>query len=700
MRYVHRLLAIIRHCRHGLFGLAGVGSFLAVLTWVATSADAQKLSNEGNVDAFVPVQAGCLIHVRFSDLWSSDIGKLWRHAGVGDGRGFAPAGSRPNLAEGIQNYFMVSPDDIETLLIAQMSPPIGNELVAMSQITQPWRSTPFKAQDRFMTGATSTSTRAFPTTATGGTSKRGEPQPNAAPAKAPPPNAPQTATKTATFGPATKVIGTSTGSPWPDTSTFEDPRTSLTKDAVIIATVKEEIALKEAKDLAAKHGRREVYKGMTYHVAQGYAHDAVLFLNERVMIRGTEVQIRRGIEAHAAKAKPHARLEEVRKHADQHIWIDWQRGNSSYVKWGRDAEEDLYRQFYQLKPLLTLKAKQVGYQLGKEVVVQSHSQFETAAEAEKAVPALRELVHLRRFIEPGMLLGALEQAKERADDQARDEVLTAYSLFLTRLEAAMREPSIKQNGTSVDVVVRATVDMPALHAEARELVKKRWTDPAKTEPKRILQTRANLRQILQALHQYESVNNELPPPGICDKTGQPLLSWRVAILPYLGARDLYDQFKLNEPWDSPHNKKLQGKMPKVYTLPGATTKDAGGTYYQAIVGLAAGWEYIGDADVPMGARGMRSKVDGLANTALVIEAPVAVPWTKPEDVAYVKASKTLPKVGGHFKDRVNLATFSSVLTVRLPVSDADMRALITRNAGKSLSEDFWRRVEPGGDEGK
>ena len=33
------------------------------------------------------------------------------------------------------------------------------------------------------------------------------------------------------------------------------------------------------------------------------------------------------------------------------------------------------------------------------------------------------------------------------------------------------------------------------------------------------------------------------------------LSWRVALLPYVGEGKLYAEFKLDEPWDSAHNKK-------------------------------------------------------------------------------------------------------------------------------------------------
>ena len=44
-------------------------------------------------------------------------------------------------------------------------------------------------------------------------------------------------------------------------------------------------------------------------------------------------------------------------------------------------------------------------------------------------------------------------------------------------------------------------------------------------------------------------------------SGKPLLSWRVHLLPFLEENELYEQFKLDEPWDSPHNIKLLDQMP-------------------------------------------------------------------------------------------------------------------------------------------
>ena len=43
----------------------------------------------------------------------------------------------------------------------------------------------------------------------------------------------------------------------------------------------------------------------------------------------------------------------------------------------------------------------------------------------------------------------------------------------------------------------------------------------------------NLKQIGLAMHNYLSAKGTFPARAIRDKDGKPLLSWRVAILPYL-----------------------------------------------------------------------------------------------------------------------------------------------------------------------
>src|ERR1019366_5324763 len=95
-----------------------------------------------------------------------------------------------------------------------------------------------------------------------------------------------------------------------------------------------------------------------------------------------------------------------------------------------------------------------------------------------------------------------------------------------------------------------------------------------------------LKQISLAAMGYHDANKRYPAAGVSsinDPMGKPLLSWRVAILPYIDQGPLYNQFDLAQSWDSPHNKKLIAKMPRVYVLPGTEAKE-GETHYRVLVG--------------------------------------------------------------------------------------------------------------------
>ena len=103
-------------------------------------------------------------------------------------------------------------------------------------------------------------------------------------------------------------------------------------------------------------------------------------------------------------------------------------------------------------------------------------------------------------------------------------------------------------------------------------------------------TGTNLVQIGMGMQSYQDANNTFPPAALCDARGNKLLSWRVAILPYIEQENLYRQFHLNEPWDSPHNLQLLPLMPKIYALPGDTTAQKGYTYYRVFVGNGAAFD--------------------------------------------------------------------------------------------------------------
>src|SRR5262249_36515165 len=82
----------------------------------------------------------------------------------------------------------------------------------------------------------------------------------------------------------------------------------------------------------------------------------------------------------------------------------------------------------------------------------------------------------------------------------------------------------------------------------------------------------NLHQVVQAMLNYHESQKILPPAAIYDRQGQPLLSWRVLILPYIEEVRLYKEFHLDESWDSPHNLRLLRRMPGIYAPLGGARK--------------------------------------------------------------------------------------------------------------------------------
>jgi prepilin-type processing-associated H-X9-DG protein len=185
----------------------------------------------------------------------------------------------------------------------------------------------------------------------------------------------------------------------------------------------------------------------------------------------------------------------------------------------------------------------------------------------------------------------------------------------------------------------------------------------------------NLRKIAIALHNYHSGYRRLPPAAISDKQGRPLLSWRVAILPFLEENNLYRQFHLNESWDSGHNKTLLPLMPRVFRLPGAGPEGKTASHYRVFVGPDAVFDYRKSRNIP-------EITDGTSSTWMVVESAEAVPWTKPEELV-CDSKKPLPQMGNFFSGGFNTAfADGSVRFFRKSPPEATMRALITAAGGE------------------
>ncbi|MFO0965936.1 MAG: DUF1559 domain-containing protein [Gemmataceae bacterium] len=201
----------------------------------------------------------------------------------------------------------------------------------------------------------------------------------------------------------------------------------------------------------------------------------------------------------------------------------------------------------------------------------------------------------------------------------------------------------------------------------------------------------NLKMIGLGLHAHHDVYRALPLPGNPDPaTGKPLLSWRVHILPYIEHADLYRQFNLKEPWDSPQNLPLAAKMPDIYR-PIGKPAPANHTTYQLFVGPSTPFPVWPPKGPMPGLRGptLMSFMDGTSNTFLVAESSNPVLWTKPEDIDYDPARP--PALGWSIPDRFHvLLADGSTRTVRRDLRPDVLRLLIDPRDGNVIP---WGEVD-------
>ena len=197
----------------------------------------------------------------------------------------------------------------------------------------------------------------------------------------------------------------------------------------------------------------------------------------------------------------------------------------------------------------------------------------------------------------------------------------------------------------------------------------------------MLQSRARGRmlQIGLAMHNYHSTYKNLPQPAIVDQDGRALLSWRVALLPFLGEQELYESFHLDEAWDSPHNARLLEKIPDVYR-DGSGMASTGYTNLRIPVGPGLLFE-----------KGKTSRfsdvLDGMSNTIMVFETnhDGAVPWTQPADVE-TEISELLSFVGQHHNHGAwVMLTDGAIGFLPRDFDDDGMQAALTRAGGEPYS---------------
>jgi len=233
---------------------------------------------------------------------------------------------------------------------------------------------------------------------------------------------------------------------------------------------------------------------------------------------------------------------------------------------------------------------------------------------ESAVEVRETLIDLIDMSVAGMAM-QMEQQEEMAEFSP---LVSAYmrGLFRTLLPDVDGDKLIYvtsgENGTAAAVGVggiAVALLLPAVQA-AREAARR-------------MQCSNNMKQLGLAMHNYHDVNKTFPPAYTVDKNGKPLHSWRVLLLPYLEQTALYEQIRLDEPWDSEYNSQFHDVviptfqcLSNHYAMPGANC------CYTAVIGENT--VFTGSKGINLGAI-----TDGTSNTIMFAECQTPFCWMDP-----------------------------------------------------------------------
>jgi type II secretory pathway pseudopilin PulG len=344
-----------------------------------------------------------------------------------------------------------------------------------------------------------------------------------------------------------------------------------------------------------------------------------------------------------------------------------------------------------IRPILKADQLVISLDLGDQARVDVRATYKDEAAGAAAETAVRALVDLGR-----QQLGVLKKQMEdkfyapkpapRPAEELPEAIGTVFTLgALGRVDDVLADPKlITRDGAELVFSAAMPKELAVLGggtaAIALPAIQKVRAAASRS------QSQNNLKQIALAIHNYEAANGHLPT-DITDKNGKAILSWRVAILPYIEQANIYQSLKLDEPWDSPANSKFTKMKIKTFISPNsAEVEDKNGfglTNYLAIKGKGAAFESgkkLRFVDI----------TDGTSNTIMVLDNASMVPWAKPDDLPFDE-TKPLPKLDSSGTPGLCLAAMmdGSVRTINLKtVKPETLKAAMTRAGGEVLGADW------------
>src|SRR6056297_1557093 len=216
-----------------------------------------------------------------------------------------------------------------------------------------------------------------------------------------------------------------------------------------------------------------------------------------------------------------------------------------------------------------------------------------------------------------------EQTKATQPEQPQQDLAQPMPSTVEPASSAA-QPAKNQPSAAANPVVGAAGKADELAAlNLPDILSRRPAEPL-TETQRRERAVENLKAVYAAMKRYVDDKGVFPPSSIKSAVGQPGLSWRVELLPYLGYKELYDRFDLTRRWDDEVNAQLLKYIPDEYVSPERFDTS---TNIMVPVGRSS---FIFDEKRSASPSNIE---DGLENTLLLLEVndSHAAPWTKPVD---------------------------------------------------------------------
>lgn len=380
----------------------------------------------------------------------------------------------------------------------------------------------------------------------------------------------------------------------------------------------------------------------------------------------------------------------------------------------------------EIQPLFKAKTLLATLDLKPKTLASAALEFGSEAEAKDGMKAVQEAVQLGR----GQIGNALTFVEQKAKGEPGKKVgiqefpeavgFLLAAAGLKQLDALLGAMPLEQKGNSVQAALELDKLLPGgstavsiMAVAGAIMAAMEMSGPIggpNLQPGNYdwTERERNLAGLARAIENYRKDKGHYPPPAILDKDGKPILSWRVAILPYMenawinnnggpgekpinNPKDLYNLFKMDEPWDGPNNKKLLDKLPSLYRAPWSVLRynqsSIGKTTTLAVVGKGAIFDptkkTVNDNDVR----------DSLKHTLLLLqveESNQAVYWTKPADITLTAEGK-LPADGPNINKRfaVVYADGSSHTLVN-GLAEKVFLGIVTREGNEKLDEKVIR----------